>query len=321
MNLELVDKVANATLYEGYILYPYRLSAVKNRRRFNFGVLVPPSYAAAQNGTETSMMRTECLISGGDATRLGVRVRFLQVMDNPSDDRWLEAVEREVIVADCSLAGLANEPRRQEFCFGPVTGAVELSAARVMPRQSLASRRVSTRQTQVSAPHEEIFRVTAEVSNLTSLDGLEPTSRDEVLPQSMASTHTILMAKDGEFISLLEPPEHLRGAAAGCRNLGTWPVLAGDRGDRDVMLSSPIILYDYPEIAPESPGDLYDGAEIDEILSLRILTMTDQEKEEMRHSGERARRILERTEALPAEHFLKLHGVLRGLRHVPGEEP
>ena len=109
--------------------------------------------------------------------------------------------------------------------------------------------------------------------------------------------------------------ENLR-AASRCQNVGTWPVLAGEKGQRDSMLSSPIILYDYPEIAPESPGDLFDGTEIDEILTLRIMTMTDQEKSEMRHSDERARRILERTEALPPEHLAKLHGALRGLRTV-----
>ena len=88
------------------------------------------------------------------------------------------------------------------------------------------------------------------------------------------------------------------------------------------MLSSPIILYDYPQIAPESPGSLFDGPEIDEILSLRILTMTDEEKREMRESDERARQILERTETMPAEQFMKLHGVLRGLQPAvaaPGE--
>ena len=90
-------------------------------------------------------------------------------------------------------------------------------------------------------------------------------------------------------------------------------MLVGE-GQRDTLLSSPIILYDYPQIAPESPGDLFDGTEIDEILSLRILTMTDEEKREMRAVDERARRILERTEALPPEHFMKLHGALRGLR-------
>jgi hydrogenase maturation protease len=87
------------------------------------------------------------------------------------------------------------------------------------------------------------------------------------------------------------------------------------------MLSSPIILYDYPQIAPESPGDLFDGAEIDEILSLRIMTMTEEEKQEMRESDDRARRILERTETLPEEQLMKLHGALRGLRTIRGGTP
>jgi hypothetical protein len=86
------------------------------------------------------------------------------------------------------------------------------------------------------------------------------------------------------------------------------------------MLSSPIILYDYPQIAPESPGDLFDGTEIDEILALRILTLTEGEKDEMRRSDERSRQILERTETMPAEHFMKLHGVLRGLRPADEEK-
>ena len=101
--------------------------------------------------------------------------------------------------------------------------------------------------------------------------------------------------------------------------MGTWPVLAGETGDRDTVLSSPIILYDYPQIAPESPGDLFDGAEIDEILSLRILTLTDEEKLAMSRSDQRARDILARTEALPPEHFMKLHGALRAL-HPAGKE-
>ena len=125
--------------------------------------------------------------------------------------------------------------------------------------------------------------------------------------------HVLLGAADGEFISLLEPPENLSELAAACQNIGTWPVLVGAEGERDTMLASPIILYDYPQIAPESPGDLFDGTEIDEILALRILTMTDQEKSEMRNTDERARRILERTETLPMEQLMKLHGTLREL--------
>jgi hydrogenase maturation protease len=120
---------------------------------------------------------------------------------------------------------------------------------------------------------------------------------------------------------LLEPPEDLKGVAASCQNVGAWPVLVGAEGDRDTMLASPIILYDYPQIAPESPGDLFDGTEIDEILALRILTMTDDEKSEMRNTDERARKMLERTENLPMEHLMKLHGTLRESRSLKEDMP
>ena len=130
--------------------------------------------------------------------------------------------------------------------------------------------------------------------------------------QSLVSTHVILGVKDGEFVSLLEPPAELQTLASSCQNLGAWPVLVGEPGQRDTMLASPIILYDYPQIAPESAGDLFDGTEIDEILSLRIMTLTDEEKREIRESDDRAREILDRTEAMPAEQFMKLHGACEG---------
>ncbi len=115
---------------------------------------------------------------------------------------------------------------------------------------------------------------------------------------SLASAHAVLQIRDGEFVSQIDPPEEFREAAAACQNTGVWPVLVGDSGARDTMLGSPIILYDYPQVAPESKGDLFDSTEIDEILTLRILTLTDAEKEEMRRTDERARRILERLESV-----------------------
>jgi hydrogenase maturation protease len=127
----------------------------------------------------------------------------------------------------------------------------------------------------------------------------------------LISAHTILGVEHGEFISLLEPPKGLEHLITQCNNVGTWPVLAGDGAD--TVLSSPIILYDYPKIAPESAGNLFDSTEIDEILSLRILTLTDDEKREIRQGDERARQVLERTENMPDEQMMKLHGVLRGL--------
>jgi hypothetical protein len=116
---------------------------------------------------------------------------------------------------------------------------------------------------------------------------------------------------DGAFVSLMDPPAELRDPARACENIGTWPVLAGPETQRRMMLSSPIILYDYPRIAPESPGNLFDSTEIDEILSLRILTLTDEEKREMAGAGEQAQALLDRTESLTPADWGRLHGALR----------
>jgi hypothetical protein len=113
---------------------------------------------------------------------------------------------------------------------------------------------------------------------------------------------------------MIDPPEFAAGAVASCVNVGTWPVMVGDEGDRDVMLSSPITLYDYPEVAPESDGDMFDSTEIDEILALRVLTLTDDEKREARGTDDRAAAIIDRIDAMPPEMFDKLHGAIRYLR-------
>ena len=136
--------------------------------------------------------------------------------------------------------------------------------------------------------------------------------RDETLRQTFVSTHTIIRTENGEFVSLMDPPDELAELAEGCENLKTWPVLAGEEGDRRTILSSPIILYDYPKIAPESPGDLFDGGEIDQLLTLSILSLTDEEKEEARATDPRAREILDRSESLSEEDLMGLHGVMRG---------
>src|SRR5262249_9731940 len=152
----------------------------------------------------------------------------------------------------------------------PVAGALEISAE------------------QASG---DLFKVRVRIENLSLLDDSGRASRDEALRRSLISTHTILSVRDGQFVSMLEPPDEYREWAGRCRNIGTWPVLVGESGQRDTMLSSPIILYDYPQIARESPGDLFDATEIDEILSLRILTLTDEEKQSAAAVDDRVRAL------------------------------
>lgn len=351
MNLDRVEKIADAVLYEGYILYPYRPSAIKNQQRWNFGALYPRSHSLASSGADAWTMQTECLVQCSAKAILDVKVRFLHLLSRevgvlampileskekaePSFRQvaalevggqvfhtWQEAVERQASVTGINLGDLVAQPQQRTFTF-PASRDTELLreaggevAGALVRRQQLIEGAIELSAGWVA---EGLCKIAARILNLTSFDGADPVrhrqSRDEALMRSFVSTHTILSARDGgEFVSLLDPPEAVREQAALCRNTGTYPVLAGEEGERDVMLSSPIILYDYPRIAPESAGDFFDGTEIDEMLTLRVLTLTDEEKREMRAGDERARRILERTETMPAEHLLKLHGAVRGV--------
>jgi len=340
MNLTLAEKIAKAVLYEGYMLYPYRPSAVKNRQRFNFGVIYPEAYSLAQGTSEPCAFQTECLAQANNDGVLEVRLRFLQLVDRSIarvpdgelplhlqpvaslevDGRlyqpWQEAIEREVsLTADLT-----------KLCSGPVCEPFRLPPGRsveaIRDRQGRIAGVISRRSEELRGAvgiaalqvGEGVFRITLRVSNESRSDRAESATRGDVLIHSLVSAHFVVGVQRGAFVSLLEPPDELRQAAAECQNAGLWPILLGEAGQRDTLLCSPIIMYDYPQIAPESPGDLFDGTEIDEILSLRILTMTEEEKREMRDSDERARRILERTEALASEDWMRLHGAFRDPR-------
>jgi acylphosphatase len=163
-----------------------------------------------------------------------------------------------------------------------------------------------------------LYRVTGCVENRTPLEAAGR-GREEAQLQSLVSTHLLLGVRGGEFVSLMDPPAEFRAAAAACRNVGVWPVLVGEERCRDTMLASPIILYDYPQVAPESPGDFFDGTEIDEMLTLRIMTMTDDEKRAMAAVDSRTGALLARTEATAREQLLGLHGTVRSLRPSPEE--
>jgi hypothetical protein len=353
MNTKSVDAIANAVLYEGYMLYPYRPSSVKNRQRFNFGVLYPQSYSEAQAGSDASSAQTECLVEGASLTAVEVRVRFLKLVDRSVRKRtaqapgpegmdafepvsllevdgkvftpWQEAIECEVTVPACNLDALTAAPLEWKFAFPAKEQTEPLRSATDQIVGLIARKQESLQGTvDIEAQHvsPELFRVQVRVKNLTSLENEGGhISRDAALTRSLVSAHILLGSLDGQFVSLLEPPENLKDFAANCRNMGVWPVLVGAVGERDTMLASPIILYDYPQIAPESPGDLFDGTEIDLILALRIMTMTEDEKREMRNTDDRARKMLERTETLPMEHLMKLHGTLRELRSLKEEMP
>jgi hypothetical protein len=349
----LLEKIVNAVLYEGYILYPYRASSKKNRQRFTFGRIYPEEYSVAQKRAEPCAMQTEVLVraQSPDAA-LNISVRFLhpvarevglleqripempttgeptfqlvneQLIGEKLCQTWQESVERMVELAPLSLRDAASNTTEFHFDSSRELEPIrdkEMIAAVFVRRQQALHGAVAMAVTQID---DQVFRVTVRILNQTPVPAAQLEDQDAIVMRTFASTHTVLHVTGGEFISLLEPPPEYASAAAACKNINTWPVLVGetDNKPRDTMLSSPIILYDYPQIAPESAGDLFDGAEIDEILTLRIMTMTDEEKREMRQVDDHARRILERTEMLPDDHLFKMHGAMRGVTQPSNED-
>ena len=310
MNLDPVRKIADAILYEGYILYPYRASAQKNRSRWQFGVVMAPGYAAA-DPSETSLTRAECVLEHAGQPAVRVLLRFLQVQRRTGPgDSWDEAIEREVEVA-ADAAALFGDGVTREFA---VEGGEERADDVVRRREALAGA-VTIRAAEVPGPWRAL-RLQIQVENRTE-PGVVPRRREDALPSALVAAHTIITVDGGKFLSMTDPPEWAQPAVAECRNEGGWPVLA-DPGDQ-VVLSSPIILYDHPELADESPGELYDGTEIDEILTLRTLALSDEEKAEARATDPRAAALLDRVESMDPQAMARLHGTIRSPR--PPSEP
>jgi hypothetical protein len=338
--VDAVEKIARACLYEGYLLWPYRRGALKNARRWTFGGVYPRRCAEAIG--EPSRMRTQVLLRGGPAAKLRVHVRFLHVVDRqvyrngptgpaPVDElrvaghshlTWQEATERRWVCPPWSprrgprtttvdiAAGTDREALRAES--GSVAGTLVRSWRRLSGSVRLSSEPVS----------DTVMRVTADIENTSPCPvpaaGARG-ARDALAPYAFVSTHIVLHTDAGEFVSLTDPPEELREPAAACENVGVWPVLVSEDPAAGVrsphysagVLCSPITLYDYPEVAPESPGDLFDGGEIDQLLILSVLSLTPEEQEEARASDPRAREILDRCASLEPEELAALHGTIR----------
>jgi hypothetical protein len=295
MSLEAAQRLAHALMFEGYVLYPYRKTSLKNRKRFVFGSLYPAAWARAQG--ERSGVMLELLAR---AERVQVEARFLQwVVQStaPGEQPWTEAVERSVRLGPLELGALASRPEELAFDFPLRAGQLRLADAELA-----GTLRVSAR------PRPEgVFHVSVALLNGSTV-GAEVS---DVEPWSLGAAHLLAHADDGELISLLEPPDALRAAVASCRNDGVWPVLVGEREAPRTLLASPITLYDFPVVAPESSGDYFDATEIDEMLALRVRTMTDAEKIQARDTDARAREIVERSEGLSEAELAALHGAWR----------
>lgn len=320
-----VEKIARTCLYEGYLLWPYRRSALKNTKRWTFGGVFPA--ACAEPLGEPAVMSTQVVQEGGGD--LTVRVRFLHVVDRtvvrhgpdgpePVDEltvdgrrylSWQEVTEREVLLVGGSGTAVIDIPEDSETEPLP-GGALVRSWRRLTGAVEVAAEPVA----------DGARRVTVRIENTTPCPVPAPGARharEESAAYAFVSTHTVLHSESGLFVSLLDPPARLREAVSSCRNQGTWPVLVGeDAGDgrAHTVLSSPVTLYDFPKVAPESPGDLFDGTEIDQLLVLSVLSLTEEEQAEARATDPRAREILDRCAALGPDQLMALHGAIREVR-------
>ncbi|WP_298564819.1 hypothetical protein, partial [Streptomyces luteogriseus] len=335
---EQLGAVADAVLYEGYLLYPYRRSSTKNRVRWQFGVLFPRDWVEADGpvtpgvsgSADSWYQQTECLlrVRRPDSARVRVRVRYLQMQRKQveeagrpveslhGDDGTVHLTFDEALPRECEI-----EVPLGELLRGGRTVTVGAAAGEdVEPLSGDAGRVVRSREeiraeTAVTAERlsDGLCRIRVRTTN-TAPAPPPRTPRDEALRRALIATHTLLGGDGVEFVSLIDPPADLETPVRACRNEFTFPVLGGEAGDTGpVLLSAPIILPDHPQVAPESPGDLHDAAEIDEILTLRTMLLTDDEKREARATDPRAAAILDRVDTMPQEVFERLHGAVRSL--------
>jgi hypothetical protein len=332
VTLTAARQVADAVLYEGYLLYPYRASSAKNQVRWQFGVLGPEGASAAGVGEDPSMS-AELLVEARPGATVDVLLRFLQVQSRTVErwtgedwirveellvgqSRWIafhEAVSRELPLTDVAMDSLAagrsievtvpgGEEIEELFDGGALVGRLTRT------RWDLnGSVRLTTRPGE--DPRVTVLGIAVENGTAwTSRQREGWAERDVAARYSFVGTHLLMTVVGTSFLSLLDGPDWAAADAAACVQSRCWPVLVADDEGRDAVLLSPIILGDHPTIAPESTGDLFDATEIDEILTLRVMTMTDLEKAEARGTDPRAAAILARCDAITDDELERLHG-------------
>jgi hypothetical protein len=333
-----VAQIAEAMLYEGYLLWPYRRSVLKNQQRWTFGGVYPWQWSAYGGQGDPWQMQSEVLLEADRDATVALELRFLHVVDRriallslegqawvdslqvdgTRHASWQEATERAIVVPARPVSELSPTAARLDIGIDAGTrrdgihGADGTAVGMVVREWRSLHGSIAATATRLA---ERVWRMRASLVNLTSFEG---ETRPDALRQTFVASHFVWRSDGGAFVSSTDPPAALREAAATCRNVGTWPALVGEEGERDTMLASPIILYDYPRLAPESPQNLFDSTEIDQLLVLNVLSLTDEEQREIRESDPRGRALLERCASLPPADLMRLHGAIRDVRPIEG---
>ncbi|MEO8888508.1 MAG: hypothetical protein ABI301_01910 [Jatrophihabitantaceae bacterium] len=335
-----IRELADTVLFEGYMLYPYRANDPKNRVRWQFGVLAPPAFVGL-DPSERSFLQTDCLLEGPDV-KVSVQVRFLHVQHrvveravgdgfDPTDALdvgnatylpWDEAVVHESI-ADFDLAGLGASEHGSDI-RAPAGSDVELLrtpdgavAGRLLRERRSLDAHLSVAVEPLPGPYGT-RRLRLTLTNTTAWAPIasEVPDRPDALRHALVAAHLLVSIDRGAFISLIDPPEWATGYVEGCQQFGAFPILAGPLGDRRLVLASPIILYDHPQVAPESASQFCDATEMDEMLTLRTLTLTEDEKRMVRGSDPRGAALVDEIDNLPPELMDRLHGAIRSMTSI-----
>lgn len=317
--LDAARQLADTVMYEGYVLFPYRASALKNRFRWQWGVVIPQAQAELGD-TEPSEVVTEVLVRTTAATALEVTARFLHLelrqmhdaegrpveeleVDGVAVPTWEEGHEGEVTTGTRPLVELAELTLPLD-----VSGSHRTEAAGTGHAERTAEPLTGTLDVTTERLADDVVRLRVRVANTTDWSAWRA-PREQVVRRSLVGVHVLLAAHDGTFASAIDPPDWAEPHAAECQSRHLHPVLVGDEGGADdVVLAAPIILYDHAELAPESSGPSFDALEMDELIALCVTGLSDEEKAAARATDPRAAELLARTEALPAAALQRLHG-------------
>lgn len=329
----ILENLIHTLLYEGYALYPYHRSAIKNQKPVPFGVVFPKHYNT-YNEHAHSNMQTQCIVYGSVDSLININVRFLHlkkielfqvdenafkpvfnlnVKDKCYQAGW-QTIERKISAADLQIAQLLRHKEVISIRFDKIFESknIYVESDTIAAKQINSISEIKGEVIIEAAPVENMpnaFRFTIRIINTTPVENAETITRDEVLSQSFLSTHIILQTTNGEFISHQSPGEKWEAAIAGCENINTWPILIDE--SNTTLLSSPIILYDYPQINPQSSGDLFDSTEIEEALLLHVNLLSDEEKKRIGQSDEKLQAMLNKVSAVTPEEFINFHSGLK----------
>jgi hypothetical protein len=305
----VLDKLTRTLLYEGYSLFPYHRSAIKNQKPIPFGVIYPKIYHL-DNPHALTEMQSQCIVVGEPSTSVSVTIRFLHLIGSDpvgdeSEEKGWQTIEREIIAPNMRMDDLIKADKETNFLFdkkaddhdnpGPARGNA------ILPLSGKARIKAEAIE-----DIENAFRISVNITNTSLMDSCATLSRDEALKQSFLSTHIIFSATQGEFISSQFPPESFIRAMSDCQNAGTWTILVEE--DNQTMLSSPIIIADYPKIHSKSKGDLFDSTEIEEALMLHFTVMSDEEKKAIGERDGKLQAMLKRVKEITPEELIGLHG-------------